>query len=120
MAGKLRRRDVPAPTLRALILSVLAERGMHGYLLAKTVAERSEGALSLPQGTLYPLLHDLEAEGLVMAAWERSPAGRRRRMYRITKSGRTELADWRVRWTSLAKLVRSVLAPSSQVTAEEK
>lgn len=93
---------------------------MHGYLLAKIVAERSDGMLSLPEGTLYPLLHELEADRLVEATWDTSPAGRRRRIYRITPRGKRELGDWRTRWAALTQLVGAVLVAPRLATNRGK
>lgn len=55
-------------TTPGLVLALLAERPRHGYDLARELAARSAGALAPGQGTLYPLLHRLEREGLIAGA----------------------------------------------------
>ncbi|WP_419947959.1 PadR family transcriptional regulator [Candidatus Palauibacter sp.] len=72
-----------------LVLAVLERGPAHGYQIALSVEERTGGAFSFQHGTLYPILHRLEAEGRVRGQW--SGEGRRRKTYEITDAGRTEL-----------------------------
>lgn len=83
------------------VLSLLAEGERYGYQLAEELAERSEGFLDLGQATLYPLLYNLEAKGLIAARWQVAESGRRRKYYRLTPSGRRELAKSRAQWRRL-------------------
>lgn len=94
----------------ALVLAVLAERPMHGYGLAKVIAERSAGALTPGQGTLYPVLHRLEREGAVSGAWETRQGGPERRVYRLTPLGHKALAESRAEWEAFGGVVRRFLA----------
>ena len=73
----------------ALLLSVLDDGPKHGYQIALEVEKRSRGTFELQHGTLYPILHGLEDEGLIEGSW--SEEGRRRKVYRLTKSGRRHL-----------------------------
>ena len=75
----------------ALVLSVLRDEPRHGYEIALEVEDRSGGAFELQHGTLYPILHRLEDEGLIRGAW--SEEGRRRKVYRLTKAGRRHLGE---------------------------
>jgi DNA-binding PadR family transcriptional regulator len=70
---------------------------------------RSGGAFDLPEGTVYPVLHRLEADGLLSSSWS-TVAGRRRRIYSLTRRGRSALADGRAGWKSFASAVEAVLA----------
>jgi PadR family transcriptional regulator PadR len=83
------------------VLSLLAQGERYGYQLAEELAERSDGFLDLGQATLYPLLYGLEAKGLVAARWQLAASGRRRKYYRLTASGRRELARSRAQWRRL-------------------
>ncbi|WP_425154410.1 PadR family transcriptional regulator [Candidatus Palauibacter sp.] len=74
-----------------LVLAVLERGPAHGYQIALSVEERSAGAFSFQHGTLYPILHRLEAKGQVKGSWDGE--GRRRKTYEITRAGREELAD---------------------------
>jgi PadR family transcriptional regulator, regulatory protein PadR len=95
--------------LDALVLAVLADEPLHGYAVIEALRRRSEGAFELAEGTLYPVLHRLEADGLLASSWSEA-AGRRRRVYRLTRNGRRALARRREEWSSFVRAVDSVLA----------
>jgi PadR family transcriptional regulator len=83
------------------ILSVLAERPLHGYELARCIETRTGGALRFTLASLYPLLYRMEARGWLRASWGETPAGRARRYYRRTAAGRKKLAPLRKEWKEL-------------------
>jgi PadR family transcriptional regulator PadR len=93
-----------------LILSVLLGGPLHGYGIAREIERRSERALSLKEGTLYPVLHSLEREGWVMSEWIGEPAGRRSRIYRLTPKGQEELDRRRSQWEAFSRAMNTVLA----------
>src|SRR5690349_14458275 len=95
--------------LDALVLATLEESPLHGYAVIERLRGRSEGAFDLAEGTVYPVLHRLEAEGLLASSWS-TAAGRRRRVYRLTRRGRTALAAGRAEWKRFAHAVEAVLA----------
>ena len=95
--------------LDALVLAVLADEPLHGYAVIEALRRRSEGAFELAEGTHYPVLHRLEADGLLASSWSEA-AGRRRRVYRLTRNGRRALARRREEWSSFVRAVESVLA----------
>jgi PadR family transcriptional regulator len=72
----------------ALLLGLLREREMYGYQIAAELRERGGDNLSLSEGTLYPALHRLEADGLVKARWQAAGPRRTRRYYSLTAKGR--------------------------------
>jgi PadR family transcriptional regulator PadR len=94
--------------LDMLLLSVLASGPSHGYSIITRLRERSAGAFGLPEGTVYPALHRLEAAGLLDSTWE-TAAGRRRRMYRLTLTGQEALADQARQWRSFSGSVAMVI-----------
>lgn len=94
--------------LDMLALAVLADQPAHGYAVLEVLKQRSAGVLDLPEGTLYPALHRLEAAGLVASAWDDS-TGRRRRVYQVTKRGRSVLAAEQVEWHRFVDAVQAVL-----------
>lgn len=96
-------------TLSLLILSLLSRKPMYGYELAATVHEDTDGAFVWREGSLYPNLHKLEADGCIEGDWEEKESGRRRRYYRLTKKGRDVLADKRQSWQELCAGVNAVL-----------
>ena len=95
-----------------LILSVLAEGPRHGYALARALEEKTEGALLMNEGVLYPTLHRLEREGCVAARWEPASAGRRRRVYSLTRAGRKRLEEKREDWDQFVRVLRLVVGGS--------
>jgi PadR family transcriptional regulator PadR len=78
--------------LPVLVLGMLSERPRHGYALCREIQARKPAGLKLGEGTLYPLLHRLEEEGCIRARWETSPAGKARKVYRVTPKGRRRIA----------------------------
>ena len=94
--------------LEMLLLSIIDGGARHGYAIIEALRERSGGAFELPEGTIYPALHRLEERALVRSAW--TGAGRRRRVYELTREGRAALARQRQDWAAFSAAVRSVLA----------
>jgi DNA-binding PadR family transcriptional regulator len=93
----------------ALILAILAGGKKHGYQLALELEERSEGFFRFNHGTLYPILHKLEKDGLIRGAWSDEERGRRRRSYALTAKGRRyfagQVAAWGRFFTRFAEIV---------------
>ena len=79
----------------AVILAALADGPRHGYQLGLDVETRSSGQFRLNHGTLYPILHRLEQDGLVSGAWDGSGGGRKRKLYTITDAGRSRREELR-------------------------
>ena len=75
-----------------LLLKLLAEKDMYGYEMIEVLRERSENVFELKAGTLYPLLHSLEAKGL-LNAYEKEAGNKVRKYYSITKHGRKILDE---------------------------
>ncbi len=105
------RPDLVKGTTPAVILALLAERPMHGYELARAIDERSAGLLRFGQGTLYPVLHRLERDGLIAGRWEAAPGGPDRRVYRLTPDGHGVLAERRAEWQSFVDVIGRFLSP---------
>lgn len=95
--------------LDALILAVLRDGPAHGYAVIEELKRRSDGAFALAEGTVYPVLHRLEADGVLSSSWS-TAAGRRRRVYRLTRRGRTLAGERRDEWRAFARAVEAVLA----------
>lgn len=90
------------------VLQILSRGAMYGYELSKALEQSSNGILTLGHGTLYPLLYNLEAKGLILAEWETSKNGRERRYYSITGDGKKHLAARREEWEQLSSAIRMV------------
>ena len=91
-----------------LLLSTLQAGPLHGYGVVEKLRGLSEGAFDLAEGTVYPALYRLEAGGLLSSSWTKA-AGRRRRVYALTRRGRGELAKGRDEWKAFAHAVEAVV-----------
>lgn len=80
-------------TLDMMVLHTLSIASLHGYAIAQHIAKRSSDVLQVEQGSLYPALERLLAQGWVTARWGTSPTGRRVRYYAITATGRRQLGQ---------------------------
>ena len=95
--------------LDLLILATVDRDPAHGYLVVERLKERSGGVLGLAEGTVYPALHRLERAGLLASSWSKGEA-RPRRVYRVTRRGRAELAARRDEWKRFSGAVKAVVA----------
>lgn len=93
-----------------LVLALLKSREMYGYEIIEELERRSNQVFKLKEGTLYPILHGLEKDGLVTARQAEAPSGRVRRYYHITKSGLKALEEKKEEWTAFSGAVTAVLA----------
>lgn len=101
-------KDLVAASATPLVLGILAEGDLYGYAILKRVSELSSGRIQWTDGMLYPLLHRLERLGYVSSSWSTSEAGRRRKHYSITKSGRQAFTERQAQWTIVADALRQV------------
>ena len=83
------------------VLELLSREPMYGYLLCERLTASTGDILSLGRGSLYPLLYNLEAKGLVRSDDREAGNGRRRRYYAITDKGRMVLARQKAEWEQL-------------------
>jgi PadR family transcriptional regulator, regulatory protein PadR len=97
-------------SLDLMVLSVLARQPGYGYLIQQNLREASRGMVDVQAGTLYPLLHRLEADKLIRSKWDES-TGRRRKWYELTAAGRRRLDRQARQWHEYADCVRRILAP---------
>lgn len=91
-----------------LLLKLLSEKDMYGYEMIETLRERSQNVFELKAGTLYPLLHGMEAKEL-LSVYEKEVGGKIRKYYRITKQGRKVLEEKQEEWKTYTRAVLSVL-----------
>jgi DNA-binding PadR family transcriptional regulator len=92
-----------------VVLAILAGGPLHGYQIAKEMRRRSDDALRLGQGVLYPILHRLEDRGLILGEWEQSTGTPSRKRYTITKAGLAELRAKRGEWAAFSSAMAKVL-----------
>lgn len=101
-------KDLMAASSTPIVLAILAEADSYGYAIIKRVRELSAGRMAWTDGMLYPVLHRLERLGHVEARWEVAESGRRRKYYRITSGGRTQLAEERNQWQAVDATLRGI------------
>lgn len=84
----------------ALILSTLLSGKKHGYQLALEIEEQSGGFFKFNHGTLYPILHKLEKEGLITGTWKQEGPKRKRKYYKISVKGKKYVDRQTDHWTT--------------------
>src|SRR5262245_47056215 len=93
-----RQKDIHPGMLDMLILKAISLKPLHGYGVLLRIAQISNDALDIPQGSLYPALYRLEAQRLIEAEWGESENKRKARFYRITTTGRQRLKEEAASW----------------------
>jgi transcriptional regulator len=101
--------DVLQGTLDLLVLKTLSHGPMHGYGIAVHIEQISEDALRVEEGSLYPALHRIEQAGWIGAEWKLTDNNRKAKYYRLTPSGRKQLAEEEEKWSRLTRAVGKVL-----------
>jgi DNA-binding PadR family transcriptional regulator len=91
-----------------IVLSAFRDGEKYGYQVVKELERRSEGFFQLKEGTLYPILHRLETQGLLTARWHTMPNGSERRYYALTAKGERSLSDKLTEWQTFVQAVGRV------------
>lgn len=101
--------DLLQGTLALLVLKTLAQGSMHGYGITLHIQRVSREVLRIEEGSLYPALHRMEQDGWISAEWGTSENNRRARYYRLTATGRKQLAEEEKNWARVTQAVATVL-----------
>jgi transcriptional regulator len=101
--------DILQGTLDLLILRTLQAEAMHGWAISELIQQISQDVLQVTQGSLYPALHRLEHRGWIEAEWGVSELGRRAKFYRLTASGRRQLAVEANEWARMSEAIGRVM-----------
>lgn len=101
--------DLLQGTLDLLILKTIAREPLHGWAIAKRILQLSDDVLTVQQGSLYPALHRLEAQGWISAEWKETELGRSAKFYGLTRDGRQQLTRELESWDRLSSAVRLLL-----------
>ena len=97
---------------RLLVMGLLSGGDMYGYQMIVELERRSDGTFSMKEGTLYPVLHGMEKDGLVDAYEQAAPTGRMRKYYRLTRKGKETLKTETQEWRQYSAAVDAVLGVS--------
>jgi PadR family transcriptional regulator PadR len=95
-----------------LVLQLLARRAMYGYELVQAIRAATNEVFEFGEGCLYPILHRLEAEGMLRGE-RMTVGGRNRVVYHVTPAGRRQLATSTAAWEQVAAAIRQVLQGST-------
>jgi transcriptional regulator len=106
--------ELPQGTLELLILQTLELAPQHGWGISERLNQRSQGALQVQQGSLYPALHRMERRGLISPDWRVSENGRNAKYYKLTTQGRKELRQQSEAWQKLTQAVTLILTPEAR------
>ena len=96
-------------TLETLILKTLTGGPMHGYAIGRWIEEATNCGLELEEGSLYPARYRMEKRGWLDAEWGTSELGRRAKFYRLTRTGRQQLASHTAAWATFSSAVNRAL-----------
>ena len=102
--------DLVYGTLDMLILKALQHGARHGLGIADRIQQMSQDILRVEQGSLYPALYRLEAQGWIKAAWGVSENNRKARYYELTTNGRKQLAAEKDHWSRITRGINLVLS----------
>jgi PadR family transcriptional regulator len=101
--------DLVQGTLDLLILKTLSLDAMNGWAIAKRIGQVSNDVLQVQQGSLYPALYRLEAQGWIKGQWKDSENNRRAKYYSLTPAGRKRLQAEVESWRRLSGAIGLVL-----------
>jgi transcriptional regulator len=101
-------------TLDLLVLKTLSAGPAHGHTIANAIERRSDDVLQVEHGSLYPALHRLESRGWIVSFWGTSENNRKARYYRLSRTGRRQLAHQTRRWDRLVSAVNRVVRPAPE------
>jgi PadR family transcriptional regulator PadR len=95
--------------LSLAVLAILWPGRLYGLEILKRLD--AEAGLTIPEGTIYPLLNRMKAEGLVSSEWVEADAGHPRKYYSLTDPGRRRVRDMAASWRAFAAGLEGLLAP---------
>ena len=102
-------RELKRGSLELIVLHLLSPGEAYGYEIVSRLTADSDGVLTVSDGTLYPVLYRLERSGFVAVRWETPARGVPRKYYRLTDTGRQELARLTHEWTTFADAMAKLL-----------
>lgn len=91
-----------------MLLSLLNEKDYYGYEIIKEIERRSSNVFQFKEGTVYPLLHRMEGQGLIQSYKEKAETGKERKYYQITAKGKTQLTAEQKQWSVFTASVQQV------------
>ena len=102
--------DLLRGTLDLLILKTLSWGPMHGLAVLRWIEHATGERLQIEEGALYPALHRMEERGWLEAEWGYTEKNRRAKYYRLSRTGRAQLAAELSKWSRYTEAVGLLLA----------
>ena len=112
--------DLMQGTLDMLILKAVSLGKLHGYGVLLRIQQISGEQLVIQQGSLYPALYRLEANGAIASEWGESENNRRAKYYKLTAAGRKQLEAEADKWNQMAGIIGTILQLTPTDVAEVK
>jgi len=104
--------DLIPGTLDLLILKAVSLGPLHGYGVLLRIEQISGDRLRIEQGSLYPALYRLEAQGWIDSEWGESENKRKAKFYTLTAAGRRRLSTETAKWNDAAATMAAILETS--------
>ncbi|MEN9675940.1 MAG: hypothetical protein RIS76_1836 [Verrucomicrobiota bacterium] len=104
-------KDLNAASATAIVLGILREGESYGYAIIQRVRDLSSEEVEWTDGMLYPILHRLEADGLISARWGESETGRKRKYYHLEPAALPVFDDTRRQWTTINEILTRLWDP---------
>lgn len=101
-------RELLKGSTNLLVLSLLEEENMYGYQMIKKLSEKSKNIFEFQEGTLYPILHNLEEKNYITSYWDETGV-KKRKYYSITKEGKKHLKEKKEEWNTFSTGVNQVI-----------
>ena len=104
----MNKKELVAASSRPLVLSLLAQGESYGYEIIQKIRELSEEEIDWNEGMLYPVLHRLERDKMLVSVWKQAETGRARKYYRLTPVGKRALAAEKTDWLAVHKTLEKL------------
>lgn len=109
-------KELVAASTKPLVLAVLARGESYGYAIIQAIREQSGGQLEWSEGMLYPVLHRLEKEKLILASWRVGENGRRRKYYRLSAAGTRAIKHEQQQWLAVHETLTGLWGKNTCLT----
>lgn len=109
-------KELIAASTRPLVLGVLRNGESYGYAIIQAVRKQSGGQLEWSEGMLYPVLHRMEKDKLILARWKVGENGRKRKYYRLSASGTKAIETEKQQWFAVHQTLISFLGDKACLT----
>lgn len=109
-------KDLIAASSFPLILTILSNGESYGYEIIQNLKEASNGKLDFAEGTLYPILKKMEAQGWISAKWYTAENGRERKYYKLTNAGKKQLQTEKENWQSVNQILETLWITNFNLT----